>query len=133
MGLFLWLTARDQALAATRSNLLEEARLVASAAAASLPAAPSDSALQALAGRTFTSLPAQLSFILPSGVIVGNSTPNLAENLLTRPEVAAALGGGEGADTRSDTITNISTLYAASPILLNGKVVAVARLALPLT
>lgn len=54
------------------------------------------------------------------------------ENHLYRPEVARAMAGDAGTDTRYSHTLKIDMLYLALPVLENGRAIGVVRLALPL-
>lgn len=77
----------------------------------------------------------RVTIILPSGKVVSDSEvpPTQLENHLNRPEVQRALSGIESTEIRMSNSTLRDTMYAAVPILDNGKVIGIARLAVPLT
>jgi two-component system, OmpR family, phosphate regulon sensor histidine kinase PhoR len=78
----------------------------------------------------------RVTIILPDGTVVGESqsNPGEMENHLQRPEIQAALTGGEGTATRISSTLGQQYLYAAVPVReKDGKVVAVTRLSMPLT
>jgi two-component system phosphate regulon sensor histidine kinase PhoR len=74
----------------------------------------------------------RITFILPSGRVVGDTDENPAqmENHADRPEVIKALQGQVGANTRYSTTLRIAMRYVAIPIHQNDTVAAVLRLAL---
>jgi two-component system phosphate regulon sensor histidine kinase PhoR len=74
----------------------------------------------------------RITFILPSGRVVGDTDENPAqmENHADRPEVIKALQGQVGANTRYRTTLRIAMRYVAIPIHQNDTVAAVLRLAL---
>ena len=81
-------------------------------------------------------LGARVTIILPDGTVVGESqsNPGEMENHLQRPEIQAALSGGEGTATRISSTLGQQYLYAAVPVRdASGKVIAAARLSMPLT
>jgi two-component system phosphate regulon sensor histidine kinase PhoR len=78
----------------------------------------------------------RVTIILPDGKVVSESqaNPSEMENHLQRPEVQAALQGEEGTATRISSTLGERYLYAAIPVRISsGEVVAIARLATPLT
>lgn len=77
---------------------------------------------------------ARVTIIDPNGVVLGDSEsdPATMENHASRPEVAAALRGVEGRSERRSATVGYDTLYVAMPIQDGGKVLGVARIALPL-
>lgn len=84
------------------------------------------------------SLRVRATLIAPDGTVLGDSEiqpgklPTL-ENHRARPEVVAALKGGEGSEIRYSTTLGIRMLYVAVPLPAeNGQLQGVVRLALPL-
>jgi two-component system phosphate regulon sensor histidine kinase PhoR len=80
----------------------------------------------------------RVSFIRPDGVVLGDSDLDRAalekvENHHDRPEVLAALDGRAGSSMRWSATVGRRLMYVAVPIERNGKTVAIARLAVPLT
>src|SRR5207302_4199796 len=103
-GVDAWASAHVQDDLAIRAR-------VAARESAMTGAAPDDlAAWDGLADSLGKTLDARVTFIRKDGVVVGDSDVDLAaiphvENHATRPEVAAALAGGVGANERlSDTI-----------------------------
>jgi two-component system, OmpR family, phosphate regulon sensor histidine kinase PhoR len=79
----------------------------------------------------------RVTFIDAAGVLLGDSEVPLAdlpqvENHSTRPEVAAALGGGPGVSARNSATVHERFLYVAVPLPLPGGGRGAARLAVPL-
>jgi len=79
----------------------------------------------------------RVTFIDAEGVVLGDSQVSLeglatVENHRERPEVAAALAGGEGASTRNSATVHERLMYAAIPLGLPGGARGAARLAVPL-
>ena len=77
----------------------------------------------------------RLTVVAPSGVVLGDSLADPAgmENHADRPEIRAALRGEQGSDQRVSATQGVSTLYVAAPLKREGRVIAAARAALPLT
>ncbi|MGN6755568.1 MAG: ATP-binding protein [Thermomicrobiales bacterium] len=76
----------------------------------------------------------RVTIIAADGVVLGDSEadPRQMENHAGRPEVRAALAGGEGRSLRISRTIHIQFLYAAVPIAVDGRIVGVARVARPL-
>jgi two-component system phosphate regulon sensor histidine kinase PhoR len=77
----------------------------------------------------------RVTIILPDGQVIGESEtdPASLENHLTRPEVQAALRGQTATAIRSSATLHTRLLYSASPVMQDGKIIAVVRLAKPIT
>lgn len=73
----------------------------------------------------------RVTFILPTGEVVGDSAADyrLMENHLDRPEVKSALAGQDATETRKSSTLNTVFLYTASPVIVQGQVAGVVRLA----
>ncbi len=79
----------------------------------------------------------RVTFIDADGVVLGDSQVSLdelahVENHRDRPEVAAALAGGERSSTRNSATVHERLMYAAVPLALPGGARGAARLAVPL-
>jgi two-component system phosphate regulon sensor histidine kinase PhoR len=77
----------------------------------------------------------RLTVILPSGLVLGDSSKNPAQmdNHGDRPELQQAFRGKIGISTRHSYTEEISMMYVAAPVLDQGRVAAVVRAALPVT
>ncbi len=75
----------------------------------------------------------RFTLILPSGRVIGDSDedPARMNNHSDRPEVAAALAGGEGQALRFSHTLDQDMMYLALPISVGGRVEAVIRTAMP--
>jgi two-component system phosphate regulon sensor histidine kinase PhoR len=91
--------------------------------------------LDPLAHRLAASAAVRVTFIDPTGLVLGESDENhlTMDNHATRPEVAAALAGNEGSATRLSATVQRDLLYVAVPVRDGGLIVGVARTALPVT
>jgi len=89
--------------------------------------------LDPLAHRLAASAGLRVTFIDPTGVVLGESDENrlTMDNHATRPEVAAALAGNEGSAVRVSATVQRDLLYVAVPVRDGGQIVGVARTALP--
>ena len=127
----VWLT-RSTYLDQVDAQLTAEAAIVAAEAADRLGAPTAD--LQALAVRVGAASGTRVTLIAPDGTVLGDSaeSPAQMENHADRPEVAAALRGGRGTDVRHSATVGYDMLYVAMPIASDGRLLGVARAALPL-
>jgi len=135
LSAYLWTFVRNSYLDNLRNNLLAETRLVAAEVSQGQNSSPSNAILEALVGRYKLEMNARVTFILPSGAVVGDldQDPPLLDNYLSRPEVQQAMNGSETTITRFSQTLNEELLYSAVPIKVDGQVIGVARLAVPLT
>jgi len=71
----------------------------------------------------------RLTIILPDGRVLGDSSedPARMENHAARAEVAAALGGRLGVDTRFSSTVQEKMMYVAVPVTENGKIIGSVR------
>lgn len=91
--------------------------------------AATDSLVKKMGSETAT----RLTIILPTGEVFADSIsdPSLMTSHSDRPEVVAALKGEKGHSLRRSYTLKKKMLYAAVPVRLNGRIVAVARAAIP--
>jgi two-component system, OmpR family, phosphate regulon sensor histidine kinase PhoR len=117
-----------------RAWLGSEARLAGELARDGLRARDPN-VLDPLAHRLATSAGIRVTFIDPTGVVLGESDEDrlTMDNHATRPEVAAALAGNEGSSIRVSVTVQRDLLYVAVPVRDGGQIVGVSRAALPVT
>ena len=117
-----------------KQNLLQQAHLYAADAAPLIQKGAPYAEVQSLALSQKDNSNVRVTIILPDGLVVGESAVelNLLENHLLRPEIQAALAGRDDTEIRQSTTLNEQLLYAAVPIQADGKIIGVARLAIPL-
>jgi two-component system phosphate regulon sensor histidine kinase PhoR len=91
--------------------------------------------LDPLAHRVATSAGVRVTFIDPTGVVLGESDEDRTtmDNHASRPEVAAALAGNAGSAIRRSATVQRDLLYVAVPVRDGGQIIGVARTALPVT
>ncbi|MEK6227025.1 MAG: ATP-binding protein [Chloroflexota bacterium] len=91
--------------------------------------------LDPLAHRVAVSAGVRVTFIDPTGVVLGESDEDRTtmDNHATRPEVAAALAGNEGSAIRVSATVKRDLLYVAVPVRDGSQIIGVARTALPVT
>lgn len=77
----------------------------------------------------------RITVVLASGKVIGDSDqdPAAMENHANRPEIQEALNGRFGVATRYSHTLFETMMYAAVPIIENGRVLGVVRAALPVT
>jgi two-component system phosphate regulon sensor histidine kinase PhoR len=133
LGIYLTNLVRNSQLDNLRFHLEQEARITAEA---SLPSLLSQGdAPDALAKKLGKEIDSRVTIIAPDGKVLGDSIedPTTMENHATRPEVKDALTSGLGEITRYSTTLNEQMMYVAVLITSQGKVLGVARVALPIT
>ncbi len=132
LGMILGTTITDQIVSLTRSQLLAEGRLVASEVAKQWSQSSAQTGLNPLARYYADLFNARITFISLQGVVLGESDFdfNLMENHLNRPEVIQALAGLESTQVRFSQTLQQTMMYGAIPIRVDGKNVAIARLAI---
>ena len=134
--LYLSHALENQLTERIRGDMLTRAALIAERAATSVPgleegrADPLADALGRIGG-------VRVTLVRPDGTVAGDSEVDLeqlrrVENHGERPEVLEALGTGKGSSVRFSTTVSARMIYTAVPMLLDGKPVGVARVALPL-
>ena len=94
-----------------------------------------DSQAQKAAGQILDGSEMRFTVIAADGRVLGDSIADPASmdnhNTPDRPEIAAALEGRNGADTRLSKTTKVEYRYITRPVRQDGKVVALVRLAMP--
>lgn len=136
LSLYLSSALRSTYLERTEASLLAEARLVRSEIEPILLANPSDPQINQTARTAAKLLTNRVTVILADGRVVGESDKPVGElaNHLNRPEVQVALLNQEDTEIRHSDTLKADLLYAAVPLAdAQGKVVAIVRLAAPLT
>ena len=75
----------------------------------------------------------RVTVILPDGMVIGESArdPGTMENHLARPEIQSALAGQTTTVIRTSSTLHTRFMYSASPLVKNGEVIAIIRLAKP--
>jgi two-component system phosphate regulon sensor histidine kinase PhoR len=135
LGAYLTNTARNTQINHLESQLVNEAKLVASISASSFSDPAQQINLNAMAQTIGTEINTRITFIATDGTVLGDNDQAAAsmENHATRPEVQTALTGSIGQDTRYSTTLHEYMMYAAAPVINQGQEVGVARVALPLS
>jgi two-component system phosphate regulon sensor histidine kinase PhoR len=117
------------------TRLLAETRGLASDVSDMLSNNAGAAKLEEFATEKASLLNSRVTIIMADGIVAGESqaNPTEMENHLQRSEVQNALKGEESTATRISSTLGKQYLYAAAPVKIDGKVVAVTRLAIPLT
>lgn len=133
LGIYLTNNVRNNQLQNLHFQLEQEARITAQA---SLPSLLGEGDTpEVLATKLGKEIDTRITIIAPDGTVVGDSVqdPTTMDNHSTRPEVIAALAKGIGESTRfSDTLKE-KMMYVALTVTYQGKLLGIARVALPLT
>ncbi|GMW00237.1 MAG: hypothetical protein AMXMBFR84_13750 [Candidatus Hydrogenedentota bacterium] len=89
--------------------------------------------LQSLCRQLASESGTQITVVLPDGKVVADSLadPNTIENLSGRPEIRGALSGLPTQSDRFSDSLNTHMVYAAKPAVVDGKVIAAVRAAVP--
>ena len=119
-----------------RNDLLTRAAMVAERAGTDL-ATLDEARADALADRLGAIVGARITLVRPDGTVAGDSEVERErlvklENHAERPEIVDALRTGKGSSVRFSTTISTRLMYTAVPIARGGRVVGVARVALPL-
>ena len=138
VGLLLLRQLASHALAQMETSLVTHAQLMAQALPVAAVSPRDRPALQALASSWARPADGRVTLIALDGTVVADSgVPEAAlaavENHDGRPEVQAALAGRVAHAIRASATVNQPLFYVAVPILRDGTVAGVLRLALPIT
>jgi len=78
---------------------------------------------------------ARITVIDAAGVVLGDSEqdPGTMENHRTRPEIAQALAGNTGMETRFSNTFQTTMMYVAVPVIAEGRIIGVVRTSSPIT
>ena len=130
---YLSMLVRDAHLDDLKNQLVAEAQLIGDALASS-PAWEERGDLDALALHYADLLDARVTFIAMDGTVLGESHEDRSQmdNHLYRPEVQQALTTGQGSSIRYSRTVGYEMMYVAVPVMAEGRVTGIARVALPL-
>jgi two-component system phosphate regulon sensor histidine kinase PhoR len=126
-----------QLLESVRADLLIRAQLVAQHAALDMASGADPPAMDALADRLGAAASARVTLVRRDGAVLGDSEIEgeripAVESHGARPEIVQALTSGRGTVVRVSETVHARLMYAAVPIVINGEVIAAARVAVPL-
>jgi two-component system phosphate regulon sensor histidine kinase PhoR len=137
-GFLIYSSERNRLLHQLEQNMLGETQLLSQIFLQPLTDSLDMQATDSLTDVLGREIGSRITIIDVQGKVLGDSYESGAdllkmENHKDRPEVASALQGISGKSIRYSYTIKVDMLYVASPIIKEGKVVGVARLALPLT
>ena len=135
LSFYVSYSVRGKYMADLKSHLTAEARIIADQTSVYLDDPANVQALQGIAVKLGQDIDTRVTIIDSQGTVLADSDedPAAMENHLDRPEVAKALAGEESAKTRHSETEDQDMMYVAVPVTVGGNIVAVARVALPLT
>ncbi len=134
LNLFLSIFVRETYLSNSRGYLLSEAQIVSDEAERQWQANSTSLGWSSLAIHYASLLNARITMIQPDGTVVGESSTLAGplDNHLDRPEIASALKGENTTIVRYSDTMKEDMLYGAVPIIYDGKVIGISRLAVSL-
>lgn len=137
IAFFLDRRLEDNSLGIIQSSLITEARLIESQIPPEILKAGNIPSLESLTVGLAAKTRCRITVISTRGIVLADSGKRgediqHMENHLHRPEVRAALEGKTGIDTRYSASLRIRMLYVALPLVENGTIEGILRLALPL-
>ncbi len=137
-GLFIFSSERKRLLSQLEQNMQYETQLLSQIFVQPLSDSVNISMTDSLTDMLGKDVDGRITIINRQGKVIGDSYESgLAllnmENHKDRPEVAKALQGQTGKSIRYSYTIKVDMLYVAVPIKAQGKIIGVARLALPLT
>jgi two-component system phosphate regulon sensor histidine kinase PhoR len=132
LGAYLGNFVRNSQIDNMRFHLEEEAKITAEA---TLPFFHEGGDLDIFAKDLGQQIDARITIIAPDGTVLGDSqeNPSTMENHANRPEVIDTLSSGLGTSIRYSTTLSQQMMYVAVPISDQGRILGIARAALPLT
>ena len=132
LGGYLLNLAQSHYLDTLEEGLISQAELVSKLAESCMSFSQGE--CDALADGLAPRIGARITLIAADGTVLGDSErdPATMENHADRPEVIQALVEGVGRSTRHSATLGVDMLYVAVPVEAEGRVIGVARLALPL-
>ena len=135
LGFYLISTTRNSQINHLKSQLVNEAKLVADISISSFADPTQQGNLDTIAKTISSEISTRITFIATDGTVLGDSDqdPTTMENHSTRPEVVAALATGEGQATRYSATLHENMMYVAVLVKNQGQLLGIARVALPLT
>ena len=135
LGVYLVNSTRNSQLDNLRSQLENEARIIAEASQPGFLSPDALSNLDALAKKLGAEIETRVTIIALNGTVLGDSEedPSAMENHANRPEIVDALATGVGESTRYSTTLGQKMMYVAVPISYQDEILGVARVSLPLT
>ncbi len=135
LGFYMVDSTRSTQINHLKSQLTNEARLVADISMPSFADPGKQTDLDSIAKTTGKEIQARITLIAKNGTVLGDTDQNplTMENHATRPEVVEALASGMGQATRYSATLHENMMYVAVLVTNQGEVLGIARVALPLT
>jgi two-component system phosphate regulon sensor histidine kinase PhoR len=135
LGFYMVDSTRNTQLNRLQTQLTNEAKLLAEISLPAFAGQGGQSQLDSIAKATGKEIEARITLIARDGTVLGDTDqdPLTMENHATRPEVIAALSSGVGQATRYSATLHKNMMYVAVPVMNEGQVLGIARVALPLT
>lgn len=135
LGLYIVSSTRDTQISRLESQLTNEARLVAGISLSDFAAPANNQNLNLIAKSIGNEIGTRITLIAVDGTVLGDTDqdPATMENHATRPEFITALASGTGQATRYSATLRQNMMYVAVTVTNQGKVLGIARVALPLT
>ena len=135
LGAFLSSSVRGNRLDNLRTQLENEAKIIAETSLPDFSSQDSRGELDSLAKKLGSQIDARITIIALDGTVLGDSVedPATMENHATRPEIKDALSSGIGESTRYSITLGEKMMYVAVPVTNEDEIIGLARVALPLT
>ncbi|MDP2731291.1 MAG: ATP-binding protein [Dehalococcoidales bacterium] len=135
LGFYMVDSAKKTQINHLEAQLTNEAKLVAKISLPAFADLGKQSELDNIAKTNGKEIQARITLIAKDGIVLGDTDqdPQTMENHATRPEVVAALSSGLGQSARYSATLHKNMMYVAVPVISQGQVLGIARVALPLT
>ena len=135
LGVYIVNSARTTQINLLESQLGSEARLVGDISAPSFADSAKYQTLDVISESLGKEIGSRITLVAVNGTVLGDTDqdPTTMDNHANRPEIAAALASGLGSAIRYSATLHENMMYVAVPVTDQGRVVGVARVALPLT
>lgn len=135
LGFYTVDSTRKTEINRLETQLTNEARLVAEISLPAFISPDKQSELDNIAKTAGKAIQTRITFIAKNGTVLGDTdqSPLTMENHATRPEILAALSSGIGQSIRYSATLHEDMMYVAVPVVNQGQVLGLSRVALPLT
>jgi two-component system phosphate regulon sensor histidine kinase PhoR len=135
LGFYVASSTRNNQINQLETEITNEAKLIAYISLPVLADATKQDQLDGIAKTTGQQIQARITIIANDGTVLADNeqNPQMMENHASRPEVIQALSTGVGQSIRYSATLHEDMMYVAVPIVNQGQVLGIARVALPLT
>jgi two-component system phosphate regulon sensor histidine kinase PhoR len=135
LGFYVVDSTRNNQVNQLEAQLTNEAKLVADISLPFLTDVSKHNQLETIAKTTGQQIQSRITIIARDGTVLADSeqNPQTMENHASRPEVIQALSSGVGQSIRYSATLHEDMMYVAVPVVDQGQVLGIARVALPLT